>query len=121
MATTHIGNRRGLAGPLVMTAAFAALGLVGLSMARPVAASDDSKFNVTADAREEGLVVLAIDESSPMIQDGACQGAMIRSVAGRTVRAVDELLDILSSTPGEMCKLELVPPDAAVAAAAQQQ
>jgi SH3 domain-containing YSC84-like protein 1 len=53
MATTHIGNRRGLAGPLVMTAAFAALGLVGLSMARPVAASEDAKFNVTADAREE--------------------------------------------------------------------
>jgi len=53
MATTHIGHRRGLAGPLVTTAAFAALGLVGLSMARPVAASDDTKFNVTADAREE--------------------------------------------------------------------
>lgn len=53
MATTHIGNQRGLAGPLVTTAAFAALGLVGLSMARPVAASDDSKFNVTAEAREE--------------------------------------------------------------------
>lgn len=53
MATTYFGNRRSLAGPLVTTAAFAALGLVGLSMARPVAASDDAKFNVTADAREE--------------------------------------------------------------------
>jgi lipid-binding SYLF domain-containing protein len=53
MATTHFGNRRGLVGPLVTTAAFAALGLVGLSMARPVAASDDAKFNVTADARED--------------------------------------------------------------------
>lgn len=53
MATTHFGKQRGLVGPLVTTAAFAALGLVGLSMARPVAASDDAKFNVTADAREE--------------------------------------------------------------------
>ena len=53
MATTHFGKQRGLVGPLVTTAAFAALGLVGLTMARPVAASDDAKFNVTADAREE--------------------------------------------------------------------
>ncbi len=56
-----------------------------------------------------GLTVCQIDPNSPFSKLGIHEGAVIRTVAGKPVTAIDQLQSILSQTPEEQCDIELAP------------
>jgi serine protease Do len=56
---------------------------------------------------ESGLMVLAVNEGSPMAKQGISIGSVITKVAGKTVSAVSDLQSILHETPAEQCKVQL--------------
>jgi S1-C subfamily serine protease len=54
-----------------------------------------------------GVMVLALDGSSSAKAKGVSQGAIISAVAGRAVRSIADLQQVLNSTPAEQCTIEL--------------
>jgi serine protease Do len=68
------------------------------------------------DAKIVGLVVLSIEPASPFAKQGIHEGSVIRSIAGRPVKALTELQGIINETPLELCDLKTDPDPAAVTA-----
>jgi len=66
---------------------------------------------------ENGLMVLAVKQDSPMLKQGVTTGAVITKVAGKVVHAVTDLQSILNETPAEQCSVQLVHPQGQVATA----
>jgi len=63
----------------------------------------------------EGLMVLAIDEASASAKSGIVQGAIIKSIAGKTISDISALQLLLNSTPPEACTIECATPSIASA------
>jgi serine protease Do len=63
----------------------------------------------------EGLMVLAIDDASASAKSGIVQGAIIKSIAGKTVSDISALQLLLNSTPPEACTIECATPSIASA------
>jgi S1-C subfamily serine protease len=58
---------------------------------------------------DHGLMVLGIDSDNAFYKQGIRSGAVITSVAGRTVTSVSELQSIINETPPELCNIECTP------------
>jgi len=54
-----------------------------------------------------GLMVLAVDASSPMLKQGITQGAIIASIAGKAISSIEQLQLLLNDTPPDSCKVEI--------------
>lgn len=64
---------------------------------------------------EHGLLVLAVEPSSPMAQLGIRSGAIVTAVAGEPISTVSELQEILERTPTDQCAVEFAPPEEPIA------
>jgi serine protease Do len=62
-----------------------------------------------AERPDSGLMVFGVDPQSPVNALGVHSGAVISSVAGKPIKSVTELQNILSSTPAEQCDLVVAP------------
>jgi S1-C subfamily serine protease len=58
---------------------------------------------------EHGLLVISVENNSPMCKQGVHAGSVIRSVAGKGVDAVTDLQSILNDTSPELCRIETLP------------
>jgi serine protease Do len=65
---------------------------------------------------DAGLIVKEINSASPFIKRGVREGAVIRSVAGRSVSCITDLLGIINDTPIDRCDVVLQPNPATVTA-----
>ncbi|HET6248282.1 MAG TPA: trypsin-like peptidase domain-containing protein [Tepidisphaeraceae bacterium] len=63
---------------------------------------------------ESGLMIIAIDPSSPFVQQGAAQGSIITTVAGKSVKSVTQLQRIINDTAPGACGIGLVRPPAQI-------
>jgi serine protease Do len=64
---------------------------------------------------QAGLMVLAVQDNSPAVQQGITAGTVITSVAGKTVAAIKDLQAIINDTPEERCSIELATTSSTVA------
>lgn len=65
---------------------------------------------------QTGVMILGVDPTSPLAQDGLASGAVITAMAGKPVSDLLTLQRIINDTPAEQCKLSLAsPPEANVA------
>ena len=64
----------------------------------------------TAERPASGLMVLAIDPESPMVKTGIGQGAVITTVAGKTVADVLQLQRVLNETDPADCAVGVASP-----------
>ena len=63
-----------------------------------------------------GLTIKQINAGSPFIKRGIREGAVIRSVAGRSVNCMTDLLGIINDTPIDRCDMVLQPDPATATA-----
>ena len=61
------------------------------------------------DKPRSGLLVVGIDDASPMKKQGISRGSVITSIAGHTVESVIDLLSLINQTPPEDCTVEVAP------------
>lgn len=66
------------------------------------------EFPAPAKKPEGGLMVLGVDPQGPSAKT-IQSGAIITAVAGKPVRSIPELQEILNNTPPELCKVDLAP------------
>jgi|GEM_PF-613458 len=59
---------------------------------------------------KSGLLVLGIDDASPLKKDGVAQGSIISTVAGRPITSLAQLLDVINDVPSEKCTVGLESP-----------
>jgi S1-C subfamily serine protease len=67
------------------------------------------EFGAVQSRPEHGLMVLGVDPASPLIKEGVRSGTVIVSVAGKPLRAVTDLQEIVNSTPAEQCSVQFAP------------
>jgi serine protease Do len=58
-----------------------------------------------SDKSKSGVLVLGIDETSPMKKEGLVVGSIISTLAGRPVSCVADLLKIINDVPPEQCQV----------------
>jgi S1-C subfamily serine protease len=71
------------------------------------------------DPARAGQGLLVISANSEARQQGIRVGAIVSSVAGKTVSSVTELQSILNDTPPELCRIEFAPQTREAVAGAQ--
>jgi serine protease Do len=62
-------------------------------------------WDVATAQKNAGLMVLALDNANT--KSGIPQGSIISAVAGKTIRSIAELQQVLNSTPADQCSIEL--------------
>lgn len=63
----------------------------------------DASSPATSPVAGGGIMVIAVDEGSPMLTRGARPGAILLNIAGKPVTAMDQLMDLLATTPIDQC------------------
>lgn len=66
---------------------------------------------------QNGLMVLGIEPDSAPYAEGVRSGTVITSVAGKALRSITDLQQILNDTPAEQCRLTLAQPPQDLASA----
>jgi serine protease Do len=67
-----------------------------------------------------GILVLDVDEDSPLTKQGVQKGSVIETVGGRNVDSLIDLLQIIDDVPEDRCDVSLAPPATAVPAASAE-
>lgn len=57
-----------------------------------------------------GVIVLAVEQGSPLLKSGIVPGSLITSIAARPVRDLQEVLEIINDVPADQCQLGLATP-----------
>lgn len=55
----------------------------------------------------DGILVIGVDSKSPALSDGIKAGAVITSVAGKTVHDLAQLQRIINDTPDTQCRIQM--------------
>ena len=63
-----------------------------------------------------GLLVARVDPASPFARLGVREGTLLRTVAGRPVRSIIELQDVINARPLDQCALGIAEPSAGATA-----
>ena len=71
--------------------------------------------DATANAAATGLIVVAMDEASPLAKKGIALGTVITTVAGKAVGSIMELQKIIEATPQEAWEIGTANAPAALA------
>ncbi|MGH7178066.1 MAG: PDZ domain-containing protein, partial [Tepidisphaeraceae bacterium] len=70
-----------------------------------------ANWNAAAPEDSAGLIVYALDASSPLVREGLAVGSVVKSIAGKPVTDVISLQRVLNDTPEEMCKVRFTSPE----------
>jgi S1-C subfamily serine protease len=60
---------------------------------------------------QTGVMVIGVDPTSPLAQDGLASGSVITALAGKPVGDLLTLQRIINDTPAEQCKLSIARPE----------
>jgi serine protease Do len=75
---------------------------------------------LTGDEPGPGLMVARVDPASPFARAGIHDGTVLRTVAGRPVRTITELQDVINDVPLAQCALGTVDPAAGATASIRE-